>query len=98
MLVYTFQITAAAVSISSIIGFIGLIIPHITRLLIGPDHRILISASALLGAIVLILYDTVAGTIMSPAEIPVGIITSLLGCPFFVYLLLKRRSSFGNWR
>jgi iron complex transport system permease protein len=97
MLVCASLITAAAVSISGIIGFIGLIIPHITRLLVGPDHRILIPSSSLLGAIVLILCDTLARTIMSPAEIPVGIITSLLGCPFFVYLLLKKKRSFGNW-
>ena len=97
MLVCASLITAAAVSISGIIGFIGLIIPHITRLLVGPDHRILIPSSALLGSIVLILCDTLARTIMSPAEIPVGIITSLLGCPFFVYLLLKRKSSFGSY-
>ncbi|MCW4035248.1 MAG: iron chelate uptake ABC transporter family permease subunit [Candidatus Bathyarchaeota archaeon] len=98
MLVCASLITAAAVSISGIIGFVGLIIPHITRLLIGPDHRILIPASSLLGAIVLILCDTMARTVMSPAEIPVGIITALLGCPFFVYLLLRRRTSFGNWQ
>ena len=98
MLICASLITAAAVSISGIIGFIGLIIPHITRLLVGPDHRILIPSSALLGAIVLIVCDTVSRTVMSPAEIPVGIITALLGCPFFVYLLLKKRSSFGRYR
>lgn len=91
MLASATLITAAAVSISGIIGFIGLIIPHITRILVGPDHRILIPSSALVGAIVLILCDTIARTIMSPAELPVGIITSLLGCPFFIYLLRKRR-------
>ncbi|MFA5365470.1 MAG: iron chelate uptake ABC transporter family permease subunit [Candidatus Bathyarchaeia archaeon] len=96
MLICASLVTAAAVSISGIIGFIGLIIPHITRLLIGPDHRILIPAASLLGAIVLILCDTLARTVMSPAEIPVGIITSLLGCPFFVYLLLKKRNSFSR--
>jgi iron complex transport system permease protein len=83
--------TAAAVSISGIIGFIGLIIPHMVRLLVGPDHRILLPASALTGAIVLILCDTLARTIMSPGEIPVGIITALLGCPFFIYLLVKKK-------
>ncbi|MEJ2127112.1 MAG: iron chelate uptake ABC transporter family permease subunit [Candidatus Bathyarchaeota archaeon] len=91
------MITAAAVSVSGIIGFIGLIIPHMTRLLVGPDHRILIPTSALLGAIVLIVCDTLARTLMSPAEIPVGIITALLGSPFFVYLLIKRKKVVGSW-
>jgi iron complex transport system permease protein len=86
-------ITAAAVSISGIIGFIGLIIPHIARILVGPDHRILIPSSALAGAIVLILCDTIARTIVRPAELPVGIITSLIGGPFFVYLVRKRKRS-----
>jgi len=93
MLVCASLITAAAVSISGIIGFIGLIIPHITRILVGPDHRILIPSSALAGAIVLILCDTIARTIIRPAELPVGIITSLLGCPFFIYLLRERKGS-----
>jgi iron complex transport system permease protein len=95
LLILASLVTAAAVSISGIIGFVGLIIPHTTRLLIGPDHRILIPASSILGAIVLILCDTLSRTLMSPAEIPVGIITALLGSPFFVYLLTKRKSNFG---
>jgi iron complex transport system permease protein len=89
-------VTAAAVSISGIIGFIGLIIPHILRILVGPDHRILIPSSALAGAIVLILCDTLARTVMSPSEVPVGIITAILGCPFFIYLLLSRRGSWSS--
>jgi len=93
MLASATLITAAAVSISGIIGFIGLIIPHIARILVGPDHRILIPSSALAGAIVLILCDTIARTIVRPAELPVGIITSLLGCPFFIYLIRKRKRS-----
>ena len=93
MLASASLITAAAVSISGIIGFIGLIIPHIVRILVGPDHRILIPSSALAGAIVLILCDTIARTIIRPAELPVGVITSLLGCPFFIYLLRKRKRS-----
>jgi iron complex transport system permease protein len=84
-------ITAAAVSISGIIGFIGLIIPHITRILVGPDHRILIPSSALAGAIILILCDTIARSVVRPIELPVGIITSLLGAPFFIYLIRKRK-------
>ena len=96
LLICASLITAAAVSISGIIGFIGLIVPHIARILVGPDHRILIPSSALAGAVILILCDTVARTIMSPAEIPVGILTALLGCPFFVYLLLRKRTTFGG--
>jgi iron complex transport system permease protein len=86
-------ITAAAVSVSGIIGFVGLIIPHIMRILTGPDHRILLPASALAGAIFLVSADTIARTIMEPAELPVGIITALFGAPFFIYLLRKRRKS-----
>jgi iron complex transport system permease protein len=93
MLACVSLMTAAAVSISGIIGFIGLIIPHMARMLIGPDHRILIPSSALAGAIVLILCDTVARTILRPAELPVGIFTSLIGCPFFIYLLRRKSST-----
>ena len=85
--------TAAAVSISGIIGFIGLIIPHIARILVGPDHRILIPLSALTGAIVLILCDTAARTVVRPMQLPVGIITSLLGAPFFIYLVRRKKRS-----
>jgi iron complex transport system permease protein len=80
-------ITAVAVSIGGIIGFIGLIIPHITRILVGPDHRILLVSSALTGAIVLVLCDTLARSIIRPAVLPTGVITTLLGIPFFIYLL-----------
>lgn len=80
-------ITAVAVSIGGIIGFIGLIIPHITRIMVGPDHRILLLSSALTGAIVLVLCDTLARSIIRPAVLPTGVITTLLGIPFFIYLL-----------
>ena len=86
-------ITAIAVSVSGIIGFVGLIIPHIVRLLIGPDHRILLPASALLGSIFMIFADTIARTLISPIEIPVGIITALFGGPFFIYLLRSKKKS-----
>jgi len=92
MLASATLITAAAVSISGIIGFIGLIIPHIARILVGPDHRILIPSSGLAGAIVLILCDTIVRIIPRPSEMPVGIITALLGCPFFIYLIRKKKS------
>lgn len=86
-------ITAIAVSVSGIIGFVGLIIPHIVRLLIGPDHRILLPTSALLGGIFMIFADTIARTLISPIEIPVGIITALFGGPFFIYLLKSKKKS-----
>lgn len=81
----------AAVSMSGIISFVGLMVPHLVRLSLGPDHRLLIPASALLGAIILMLADLVARTIVAPAEIPIGIITALIGGPFFLWLLGKRR-------
>ena len=75
------------------IGFIGLIIPHLMRLIFGPDHRILLITAALFGGIFLVWCDTIARTIISPAELPVGVITSLIGGPFFVWLLIKKRNS-----
>lgn len=84
-------LVAAAVSTSGIIGFVGLVVPHMVRLVAGPDHRFLLPVSALCGAILLIGADTLARTVLAPAELPVGIITALLGAPFFLYLLRKRR-------
>lgn len=86
-------ITGAVVAISGPIGFVGLVVPHIVRLLIGPDQRILIPASMLFGASFLIICDTVARTVIAPTEIPVGVITALIGGPFFVWLLRRRKSS-----
>jgi len=91
LLISATLITAAVVSISGTIGFVGLIIPHIVRILVGSDNRVLIPASALMGAIMLVLCDTMARTILAPSELPVGIFTSVLGCPFFIYLLKKNR-------
>lgn len=82
--------TGAAVAVSGIVGFVGLIIPHIVRLLIGPAHRRLIPASALLGAAFLILADLLARTLTSPEEIRLGIVTAAFGAPFFLYLIVKR--------
>ena len=90
LLAITTLMTAAAVSASGTIGFVGLIVPHALRLIIGPDHRWLLPASALAGAIFLMLCDTAARTVLSPAEIPVGIITALFGAPFFLYLLRQK--------
>jgi iron complex transport system permease protein len=85
-------ITGLVVSFSGIIGFVGLIVPHLMRMLFGPDHRLLIPASALGGAIFLIAADTLARTILSPSELPVGVVTAFLGAPFFIYLLKQRGS------
>jgi iron complex transport system permease protein len=85
--------TAAAVSFSGLIGFIGLMVPHIMRLLVGPDHRRLLPATALFGALLLLVADTVARTAMAPSEIPVGIITAVAGGPFFLYLLRVRKGA-----
>lgn len=81
-------ITAAAVAVSGVIGFVGLIVPHMMRLLVGPDHRILLPTSALAGASFLVVTDTFART--GPVEVPVGIVTAALGAPFFLYLLRTR--------
>ena len=86
-------VTAAAVSVSGVIGFVGLIIPHITRLIVGPDHRVLLPASALVGAVFLVWCDNVARTLIAPTELPVGVITAFCGAPFFIYLLRKRLTS-----
>ena len=82
-------ITAVAVSLSGLIGFVGLIIPHAVRLVFGPDHRQLLPLSALTGAMFLVVADTVARTIVAPAQLPVGVITAILGGPFFLVLLVK---------
>jgi len=87
-------LTAAAVSISGLIGFVGLVIPHAVRLILGPDHRILIPASALAGAIFLIIADLLARIILSPIEIPVGIITAVIGGPFFLYILRRSKREY----
>jgi iron complex transport system permease protein len=84
ILVISSIITAAAVSMSGIIGFVGLIVPHIMRIIVGPDHRILLPTSAIAGGILLVLADTLARTL---GEVPVGIITAIFGAPFFIYLL-----------
>jgi iron complex transport system permease protein len=83
--------TAAAVSVSGLIGFVGLIVPHATRLLWGPDYRRLIPLAMTLGAAFLILADLLARTLLEPTEIPVGIITALCGAPFFLWLLRRQR-------
>ena len=87
-------ITAACVAVSGVIGFVGLIIPHMTRLVIGPDHRILLPASAIVGAIFLVICDSVARIATGASELPVGVITALVGTPFFIYLLRRRKTTY----
>lgn len=82
---------AAGVASVGVVGFVGLVVPHIIRLSMGPDHRYLIPASMLLGAAILLLADMAARTIVLPAELPIGILTALVGGPFFIYLIIKQK-------
>ena len=88
--------TGAAVAVSGGIGFIGIIVPHLLRQTIGPDHRILILNSGLLGAMILIFADMISRIIVAPSELPIGIVTAILGSPVFLWILLKQRNS-GIW-
>lgn len=81
----------ASVAVSGGIGFVGIVVPHLLRLAIGPDNRYLLPASALLGSALLLLADAVSRTIVSPAELPIGIVTALAGAPFFLWILLRKR-------
>lgn len=90
LLFNTALLTGIAVAMSGIVGFVGLIIPHIIRLWIGPTHRYLIPLAALLGAIFMINIDLLARTLHPPQEIRLGILTALLGAPFFLFLLLRQ--------
>ncbi|MGC9026017.1 MAG: FecCD family ABC transporter permease [bacterium] len=78
-----------AVYLSGLVGFVGLVIPHITRLIIGPSHKRLITVSIFVGAIFLLISNLIARTVLSPVDVPVGVITSIIGAPFFLYLLLR---------
>ncbi|MFW9991816.1 MAG: FecCD family ABC transporter permease [Candidatus Odinarchaeota archaeon] len=93
LLILSSLITGVAVAFTGVIGFVGLIIPHVMRLITGPDHRVLLPISALWGASFLIIADVIAKTIIYPTELPVGIITALCGTPFFLYLLRKRKTT-----
>ncbi|PIV39434.1 MAG: iron ABC transporter permease [Candidatus Omnitrophica bacterium CG02_land_8_20_14_3_00__42_8] len=87
-------ITSLTVSICGIIGFAGLMMPHIARRLVGPDHRMLLPASVLMGAAFLLLCDIFSKTMLAPKEIPIGVITSFIGVPFFIYVLKKSRKAY----
>ncbi|MCI5063092.1 MAG: iron ABC transporter permease, partial [Algiphilus sp.] len=86
-------ITATAVTVAGSVGFVGLIVPHMLRLLIGYDQRLLLPASALAGGTLLVLADTMARTIIAPEQLPVGVITALLGVPIFLWLLHRSQAS-----
>jgi len=88
--------TGAAVAICGVIGFVGIVVPHLLRLAIGPGHRLLLPASALFGAALMVFADTFARVLTAPAEIPVGILTATIGAPFFLYMLLRQRALVGS--
>jgi cobalamin transport system permease protein len=79
-------ITGTAVSLSGMIGFVGLIVPHVGRMLVGPDHRLLLPTAGLLGSALLMIADTLARSIIAPVELPVGVVTALTGAPWFIYV------------
>jgi iron complex transport system permease protein len=83
--------TGAAVAVAGVVGFVGIVVPHLLRLTVGADHRFLLPGSALLGALLLLLADMVARTVAAPAELPIGILTAGIGAPFFLWMLLRRR-------
>ncbi len=87
--------TGVAVSVCGVVGFVGIVVPHLLRLAVGPAHRLLLPASALLGAILMVGADTLARTIVAPAEMPIGILTAAVGAPFFLAILLRRRGLAG---
>ena len=92
LLVSASLITGTAVAFSGIIAFVGLVVPHVVRLVVGADHRVLLPLSALGGGLFLVVADTAARIILSPAELRVGVLTAMIGAPFFIYLLIQNRS------
>lgn len=90
-------LTAAAVSFAGIVGFVGLVIPHLIRMIVGPGHRVLVPASALGGAFLLVLADTFARTAIAYAELPLGMLTALIGGPFFFMLIKSSQNRNGGW-
>lgn len=91
LLVMSSLLIGACVSVSGVIGFVGLVIPHVIRIILGSDHRVVLPFSAIGGALFLVICDTLARNLIPPSEIPVGAITSLFGAPFFIYLLIKSK-------
>ncbi|ARF15768.1 FecCD family ABC transporter permease [Sporosarcina ureae] len=96
LIVLSTLLAGMAVSVSGLIGFVGLVVPHIMRSIVGGDYRFLLPASALGGGLLVVVADTIARTVFNPIELPVGILLSFLGGPFFLYLIQKRRDSFAD--
>ncbi len=96
LLAATSLLTATAVAVVGIVGFVGLLVPHLMRMLLGPDHAVVLPASALVGALLVVLADVLARTIASPAEIPVGSLTALAGCPYFLWLVRHKSTLSGR--
>lgn len=94
IIVCTAVITASAVIVSGLIGWVGIMIPHVTRMLVGPDHRVLIPASIAVGATYLLIMDDIARTLLT-TEIPLGILTAIIDAPFFMFILRKTK---GGWK
>lgn len=95
LLICSALLVAAAVAVSGVIGFIGLVVPHVIRMWLGADHRAVIPGAVLAGAFLLLIADTVARTAVAPAEMPVGLLTSLLGAPWFLWLIFRRGGQHG---
>ncbi|PPC87777.1 MAG: hypothetical protein CTY39_01900 [Hyphomicrobium sp.] len=86
----------AAVAVAGIVGFIGLIVPHLIRLVAGPDHRIVLPAGAILGAALVLVADILARMLVAPAELPLGIVMAAIGAPIFMHLVLRRGAAVGG--
>jgi iron complex transport system permease protein len=96
-IICTALVTGTAVAVAGIVPFVGLVAPHIMRMVVGPDHRTLIPASVLGGAILVMLADLIARTAVSPAQLPLGLVTAMIGGPFFLYLIERARREQGGW-
>ena len=95
IILITALMVGVTVAFCGMIGFIGLVTPHLVRLFIGSNHKYLIPGSALLGAILLSISDLISKTIIAPAQLPVGVVTSAIGAPFFVWLIISQKNRFG---
>src|SRR5207302_10611047 len=89
----TALVTGAVVAVSGLIGFVGMVVPHAVRMMLGADHRLLLPAAALFGGVFLMVADTVARSLLAPTELPVGVMTALCGGSFFIYLLIRHRGA-----
>ncbi|HKI74118.1 MAG TPA: iron chelate uptake ABC transporter family permease subunit [Pseudomonadales bacterium] len=95
VVVYTALAVGIGVSLTGVIAFVGLVVPHLVRLTTSSNHQVVIPGSALLGAVLMLLADTLSRSVVSPAELPIGIVTALLGGPFFIYLIIKQKGRLG---